>query len=447
MVSNLISILRNGRVGDIYRVVIPERFRAWMYLRKMARLKRKYAFKKTPSWHASLPASAVSERSTNDDVGVNVVGYLRAEFGLGESARNYGRAIESSGVRVNYFDLDIGLPHSQGDTALAGRMSQSLPYPVSLLFVNPDHIEKAMTAFKPQALGHVIGCWFWELEKLPESWVPALNYVDELMVATTFIEHAVKSATNKNVLRVPLPLPTQVSSGLKRSDFGIRESAFVFLFTFDFASWLDRKNPTAVVRAFKRAFPKSRRDVQLVIKSSNGHRTPAWMQSLIKEIGADKRILFRDETIPKQHLAALQRCADVFVSLHRAEGFGLGLAESMSMGKPVIATGWSGNMDFMDKECAGIVEFDLVPVPEHAYIDGKGQRWAEPREESAAGWMRRLADDRNYARELGEKGKAKVQTYLDPENAVGPLRSHLRNLSTELKKQSSETTDDIWTTP
>lgn len=252
------------------------------------------------------------------------------------------------------------------------------------------------------------------------NWMSAIELVDEIMVASQFIENAFRRITDKPIMRLPLPLSDWRDSGLQRSDFGLDVDKFVFLFTFDFHSFVTRKNPQAIVHAFQQAFPHDRDDVRLVLKSSNGHLYAEQMRELLTLVVGDSRILLRDEVIEKVHVRALQRCCDVYVSMHRAEGFGLGLAECMSIGKPVIATGWSGNMEFMTESNSCLVEYDLVPVA-GGYPDSDGTHWAEPRIASASDAMRRLADDPAYARALGEVAKKDICSQLSP----GSVARHL----------------------
>jgi glycosyltransferase involved in cell wall biosynthesis len=229
-------------------------------------------------------------------------------------------------------------------------------------------------------------------------------------------------------MRLPLPLSDWRDSGLQRSDFGLDADKFVFLFTFDFHSFVTRKNPQAIVHAFQQAFPRNRDDVCLVLKSSNGHLYAEQMRELLTLVVGDSRIMLRDEVIEKVHVHALQRCCDAYVSLHRAEGFGLGLAECMSIGKPVIATGWSGNMEFMTESNSCLVEYDLVPVA-GGYPDSDGTCWAEPRIASAADAMRRLADDPERARALGMVARDDIRLRLSPGSAARHLLARVAEVT------------------
>ncbi|PNS09203.1 Glycosyl transferases group 1 [Lysobacter silvestris] len=310
--------------------------------------------------------------------GINVFGFFKGQFGLAESARLYTRALIECGVPVAVNNIEIDQPHQDGDTDFDEFLIDDAPYPTTIVFANPDHfLDPSFKKVLKKIQGtRVIGSWFWELEDVPQAWLPALDMVDGLLVASRFIEAAFRKVTDKPITRVPIPLPVgRPDSGLQRNDFGLPKDKYIFLTTFDFSSSLERKNPFGTIAAFKQAFPE-RNDVRLLIKSSNGFRHPLELQELINIAAEDHRIIFVDQVVDSAHLRSLQRCCDVYVSLHRSEGFGLGIAECMLLGKPVIATGWSGNTD-LTTNGASNVDYVLVPVGGR-YQGGNSDRWAEP---------------------------------------------------------------------
>ncbi|MDE2249315.1 MAG: glycosyltransferase family 4 protein [Xanthomonadaceae bacterium] len=379
-------------------------------------------FERTPNWKRRPDPSEFESTGSavltefGEAIGVNIFACIRGQFGLAEGARLYARALLAEGYPVAIHNIDIDIPHGMDDASFDSHIGEILPHGVNLIFVNPDHLEQAINSIGHSRMGsrYTIACWFWELERFPDEWLPALKLVDEVMVSTGFIEAAVKRVTEKPVWHVPLPVSGGAESGLMRADFGLEEDSFVFLNTFDFNSFLPRKNPQAVIDAFRMAFGDGRQSVKLLIKSSNGHRYPSKLQELLKAADIDRRIIIRDEIIDRADVRALQRCADAYVSLHRAEGFGLGLAECMYMGKPVIATAWSGNMEFMTAQNSCLVDYKLVPVGEGEYIHHAQQRWAEPSIAHAAEQMRRLVEDREYASRLGAQAALDIRNKLSP---------------------------------
>jgi glycosyltransferase involved in cell wall biosynthesis len=343
----------------------------------------------------------------------------------------YGRALIESGCPVALHDIAIDLPHGLEDRSLDAHIGDAATYGISIIFVNPDYLDEALRHIGEAKLKgrYLIACWFWELEQIPEDWLPALDLVDEILVATAFVERAFRRVTDKPILRVPLPLCPVPDSGLGREDFGLAPDRLVFLVTFDFNSWIHRKNPFAAVEAFQRAFPPERDDVQLLLKSSNGYRHPDNFLSLLALGQRDPRIVIRDEVIDRAHVHALQRCADIYVSLHRAEGFGLGLAESMALGKPVIGTAWSGNLEFMNADNSCLVDYAMVPVGDGEYPHPPGAKWAQADVEHAAMHMRRLADDHPYAVALGQRAREDVLRTLSPRSAADAIAARLRDIS------------------
>ncbi len=396
-----------------------------------SRVRRGVKFKRTPAWQRVVAADVAVCAPACDVEGVNIFAYARGQFGLAESARLYARALLSVGCPVAVHDISLDLAHSMGDDSLDLHIGSDTPHAINLIFVNPDYLLEAVANIGRERLAgrYTIACWFWELEKFPDEWLPALSDVDEFLASSRFIADIIRGVTDKPILQVPLPVLAQPDSGLQRSDFGLAEGVFVLLCSFDFNSFLSRKNPLAVVEAFRRAFADDNRDVCLVLKSSNGHRHPEKLRILLNAVAMDSRILIRDEVLDRSHVQALQRCADVYISLHRSEGFGLGLAECMRLGKPVIATAWSGNMEFMTAENSCLVDYKLVPVGEGEYLHYVGQRWADPDIDQAAGYLRRLQEDREFAARIGACAARDIGEHLSAGTVAAQLTKRLRELT------------------
>lgn len=414
---------------------LPGPFREGVLRLLTRRLQARTRFERTSAWFAWQSRKSISPMVSatvaNAELpGVNIIGYINGQFGLAEAARSYARALIANRVPVALRNVDLGLPNARDEHELDLYIDNDMPHMVCIIFVNPDYLDQALAEIgKARLQGHyLIACWFWELESIPAAWLPALDLVDEVLVATSFVEQALRRVTNKPVLKVPMPLGPSMDSGLTRADFGLPDDAFVFLATFDFSSRMERKNPEAAIRSFLEAFPRDRADVRLLVKSSNGYRFPHWLQHLLQLADGDDRILIRDEVIEREHLSALHRCCDAYVSLHRAEGFGMGLAECMALGKPVIATAWSGNMEFMDAESVALVDYTLVPLTEGEYPGGEGQRWADADIAQAAIWMRRLVDEPAVAAAFGRKAKHKIETTLSGQVAAAGILERLAQI-------------------
>ena len=201
---------------------------------------------------------------------------------------------------------------------------------------------------------------------------------------------------------------------------------------FDFDSHVARKNPEAVIKAFEYAFPKSyQNSVSLVIKSINGDRHPKEHKTLKKLIDGDPRIIHIQKVLPHYENAALIHCCDCYVSLHRSEGFGLTIAEAMLLGKPVITTGYSGNMDFTTIETSLLVDYELIPVQQGDYPYSKDEMWAEPDIEQAGDYMKKLISDKDFSCSFAKKGQELIRTSFSIKSLSEIYKNRLDAISQE----------------
>lgn len=367
----------------------------------------------TPMAPLPLPASRRSHLATSPRIrpGINLLGYGRGEFGIAESLRSYARALGQSGYPFDIFNLDVGTASRQQDASMERHFSDALRYAINAFFVNADQMPITYSVLgQPAFAGHYnIGYWLWELEKFPRDWRGSFKLVDEVWAPTTFVRDAIGAATGTPVLRMPMPIEFEAPRGMDRTTFGLPPDEFVFLFSYDFNGFASRKNPDATIAAFRRAFDGRVKGVRLLVKSSNGDRFPDRLEALQRSVSDDRRIEIRDGFLTREEMFGLQNASDAFISLHRSEGFGMGLAECMYLGKPVIATGYSGNMDFMDASNSMPVDYRLISLHRGDYPYWQGQQWAEPDIQHAARLMRQVFDEQEFARRLGAKAAASIR--------------------------------------
>ncbi|HJT11606.1 MAG TPA: glycosyltransferase family 4 protein [Dongiaceae bacterium] len=256
----------------------------------------------------------------------------------------------------------------------------------------------------------LVGYWWWELDRVPRAWLPWAALMDEIWVSSRFIHDTFARGLPGKVVRyVPLPVPEPAAAPLGRADFGLADGPFTVLAAFDLSSRWARKNPVGAIAAFRQAFPGAS-DAQLVLKVSGAEQNPAQAERL-RGLTADMpNVRIIDRNLPQPDLAALIRCADVLISLHRAEGFGLFIAEAMWLGTAIVATGWSGVMDMLDPENALLVAFDKVAVQPADYPSvPPGAAWAEPDIGHAADCLRRLASDAGLRRQLQTNARERAE--------------------------------------
>ena len=391
---------------------------------RMAVRRRAYVYSGVPMPFAPLPrmpraqrepaafaAAHSASRQGDAQAGVNLIGYARGEFGVAENVRSYARALEQARHPFLIRNFYVGVASRQEDRSMERHFSEALRYPVNVFFINADQMQVARDALGAEAFAdrRNIGYWVWELERFPRAWDGAFDLVDEVWTPTEFVRGAIAANTAKPVLKMPKAIEFAAPAGMDRAHFGLPRDAFVFLYSYDFNSFASRKNPQAAIAAFRRAFADNRRDVRLVIKSTNGERFREQLAALAQGVADDPRIGVRDGFLSRAEMFALQNNVDCYVSLHRAEGFGLGMAECMYLGKPVIATAYSGNMEFMDRDTACLVDYKLVPVGENEYPFWQGQHWADADVDHAAQCMRRVAGEREYAQRVGAAAAASIR--------------------------------------
>lgn len=357
--------------------------------------------------------------------GVNLFGYLTSNLGLGVAARNTAHMLLANDVPTRLVDVNPGGGMQGRDTQFAERISvdRAMPsFSVNLFHINPDQVLYLLGPRGGVDLSERranVCVPFWELPRLPQSWHRPLAAMDAILAPTHFIERAILSdSPDAHVIHYPqaVHLPKGISAS--RAAFGLPDAAFTFVMSFDMRSDIERKNPWAVIDAFLLAFP-DRRDVRLVIKANNVDTIAGLGRHVqrLRDVGVDDRISIIDRPMAYVEVLSLYASCDALVSLHRAEGLGLSLLEAMALGMPVIATGWSGNMDFMTEENSCLVGFDMIDVvssTQPAY--GKGtsgrQQWAEPRVAEAAAWMRRLAEEPSLARSIGDCASSDVASLV-----------------------------------
>lgn len=280
------------------------------------------------------------------------------------------------------------------------------------LFVgNPEMLKYALIKFPilPLYQNKNIGLFFWELEKVPNNWLRLSHWIDEIWVQSDFVLKIFKQMTPR-VFKIPFALDVKINKKLNRKSFNLPDKPFIFLFTFDYSSYFDRKNPEAIVRAFKKAFGDCK-DVYLLIKTTHAKLHPEKERQLKTLIGPASNIELRDEFLPNVEQSSLINLCDAYVSLHRSEGLGLGMAEAMSHGKPVIATNYSGNLEFMNDKNSLLVRYTKTNLKNDSYIYAKNQAWAEPDVSHAAQFMKKIKDDKAFRDRIAKQASKDMKSF------------------------------------
>jgi glycosyltransferase involved in cell wall biosynthesis len=353
---------------------------------------------------------------SRSDTKLRVVGHPFSPIGMGEHVRCVWRALKEVGLDAGIVDI-YGVQHEKDPELVAemgSAITDDLGAGVNIFCINGDEISPSLTHMNrrnPRADGSFNVIYpAWELERYPTEWANELARCDEVWAPSEFIRSSIEKEVRIPV--VPMPLACEVGRRALRSrrHFGIRESAYAFIFAFDFLSYLERKNPFAILEAFVRYLSRHPfDDAVLVFKTNNAQKRPEMKARFDAAIAPFRdRVLVIDDTLSELDMKALLWLCDCFVSLHRSEGYGRGPSEAMALGKPVIVTGYSGNMDFCNDETAFLIPFNLIPVREGEYPHWEGQRWADPDVDVAATLMRRLVSDPELGRAKGAKARARL---------------------------------------
>lgn len=361
----------------------------------------------------------------------NLVGFLTADLGVGESARCMARAADAAGITTALVPLKLNCKNRQGDLTFAARLQDANPYRVNVFHIDAPasrdidhHHGKNFRAGK-----YNIAYWAWELTEFPDAWVPNFAYYDEVWCPSDFARAAIAMKSPLPVITMPHAIGFERPNQPSRAHFGLPADAFLFLFLYDLNSYSARKNPQAVIAAF-RASGLAGAGAALVIKVQNAAENPedfAALQTAVRDLPGTVLIT---GTLPRAEIYELEAACDCFISLHRSEGFGLSLAECMYLGKPVISTDWSATTEFVNAQTGCPVRYTLATIEKTQGPYVKGQLWAEPDVGHAAEWMQRLVADRALAVRIGATGQRAIETLFSPAAIGARYRRRLESIAT-----------------
>jgi glycosyltransferase involved in cell wall biosynthesis len=363
-----------------------------------------------------------------DPWGVNVVGSLRSELGVGEAARQIVNALDAKGIPLLPI-LGQTIPFSRQGHSFVTAEPEEAPFPVNLICINGDLFpEFASQVTQEFFMGrYSIGLWFWDLDRLPDSWQNSFSLLEEVWAPTAHVAGALAPLATVPVTTVRIPVAPPEFERRTRSQLGLPEHEFIFLFSFDYLSGFDRKNPLAVIDAFERAFAPGE-GARLVLKCINAERDLKAHAELRARARAHPGIGVIERYMPAPDYNGMIELCDCYVSLHRAEAFGFVIAQAMWFGKPVIATGYSGNLDYMTAENSHLVDYQLTAVPGGSAPYPAGASWADPDVERAAALMRQVFGDRDAARELGARAANDIRETHSPDAAGEILNRRLESI-------------------
>ncbi|MCR4999812.1 MAG: glycosyltransferase, partial [Lachnospiraceae bacterium] len=358
------------------------------------------------------------DRSVAPD-GINMIGPICERSGLGQSMRLVAEEIDSCGdIPLSIREYHLPGDSSQSETTWANRITENLPYNINIIKRTPLEFPVGYFTLGREVFNkhYNIAHWVWELEEFPAEWAVCASVVDEIWTPSDFSRDAIARVVDKPVYTIPdyVSAPVDLEQ-YDRAHFGLSEDEFVCLVMYDSGSVMDRKNPMGAIEAYRKAFS----DLEIAA----GGRTPALMvkmngrndaeeQRLREYLSGCGNVHFITKSLSKVEVNSLIANADVFISLHRAEGFGLVMAEAMLVGTPCVATNYSGNTEFMNGDVACMVDYELVPLTRDIGPYQKGMHWAEPDVDQAAEYLRKLYQDEAFYGKLQQAARSFVQERL-----------------------------------
>lgn len=372
--------------------------------------------------------------SQHYEQGINLIGCIRAEIGLGQSCRLLANEIDHTEIPYSIKDFLLDGELRAEDHSWDHKIQEELSYGINLLHIEPMDLIMAYLQMDPEVWDYRynIAFWLWELEEFPEIWKKSLELVDEIWTPSEFTSACIRKVTDKPVLTIPYCVTAPAEEQYNREYFNLPEDSFLFLVMYDTNSTMARKNPMGAIQAFQKAFLPEDQRVGLVIKMNNPRQED--LEALKDSLGAYENIYYITEIMDKVVVNSLIRSVDVFVSLHRAEGFGLVMAEAMLNGTPCIATNWSSNTEFMNEDVACMVDYEFTVLEYTSPPYEKGARWADANVDTAAAYMRRLLEEPEYYQSLAERGKHYIEEKLGMEQAVTAIRQRIQEIQENPKR-------------
>ena len=378
-------------------------------------------------WHAR--PHAVLEKP----FGINVFGPFAATSGLGTAARGLLRAVQSVGAPVSLHPFDVSQGKPRITPAELGRKPE---YRINLILANADQMARLAALYPPGTFddAYNIAVWAWELAAFRPDWFTAFGPVDEIWTNSQFEMESIGAVSPVALTKIRLPVEvTWQDPARGREVFGIPQDRFVFMVAFDVGSTAARKNPRMVVEAFREAFAGDE-NVFLVIKFHSTSVDPTVTRQLTQSLRGADNVLVISDLLSDADMGLLRAACDCFVSAHRSEGFGLNIAEFMALGKPAIATAYSGNLEFFDETVGYPIDYKLTEVKVQAGPYMPFSVWADPQADSLVKQFRAVYENQDEAWARGARGAERIREEFSAVRIGQEIRKriHLAGLAAEL---------------
>lgn len=367
------------------------------------------------------------------------IGYAEAALGLGEAFRNMLTALDCAGMEFAIYPFNRDTETRRLGPFLENRYDRQGVYDINVAYMAVGQLPMYFSELEKQVRygGYNILRTYWELPEAPLAWAPLLERVDELWVPNSFVANAFRPIFDRRMTMVPVCISVERKHRYGREHFGVEGDRFYFLFSFDYYSGSARKNPLGVAQAFAYAFPDPETKVGLVIKSMGPKELDSTVaQQLENASTLDKRIIILDRSVDRDEMLSLIDSCDSYISLHRSEGFGLGMAEAMALGKPVIGTDYSGSRDFLSAATGFPVPYSLRKLMSGEYPMSEGQSWAEPDLHAAIEQMRTVFLEPEDRQTRAIRGTRYIEEHYSGQTVAKIIIDRLDGITKELAKRA-----------
>ncbi len=365
--------------------------------------------------------------------GILFIGYVEARLGLGESLRGLIAAAAARDLEFGIYPFRVGVETRVIGPFMPEKYDKSHRYDLNVIAVAADQVPTVFNYldFRLYAGNYNVLHTYWELPSAPAAWVPMLRGIDEIWAPNEFVRNAFRNVFPGAISIVPpCVIIDETAIYPSRKELGLDDRRFYYLFSFDYYSYPERKNPLGVLKAFQDAFPKGDENVGLIIKSmgpSTHYRDIK--QRLQAAMDVDRRITIFDRTMRRRDVLGLIQSCDCYVSLHRAEGFGLGMVEAMNFGKAVIGTNFSGSTDFLSEQTGFPVSYELRPVQPDEYVWTEGQSWADPNHQRAVELLKLIFENPQLRTRKGDNARAFVRRRYGKDAVCATIEARIAEIT------------------
>ncbi len=376
------------------------------------------------------------------DLGINVFGFINGEFGIAEATRLNCKAIQTVGLPISLINYNVKTNHNNNDLTFT-EFSDHAPHPINLIQISPSEVPNFFDYFDHSFFKDKYNILYmaWESETIPEDYVMNMNLFDEIWTPSTYCKECIAKYVGLPIQVTPHPIDIDLQQTDDEDALNFYDkNYFNFLFIFDYNSSIDRKNVINLIKVFKKVFDNSDNNAFLTIKTSRSAKFPSEKEQILQEIGDSKKIKIVEKIFDKNALNYIISNCDSYISLHRSEGFGLTMAEAMYFKKPVIATGYSGNLEFMNEENSFLVSAEVISSDSNVINYIANTVWSEPSLQEASEWLKIVYEGGDLVRQKSEKGMQTVMNDLSLKRVGELIKKRCEQLFSEDKIRQNKST-------